>query len=245
MPKILVSITIVLIALAFIPPAMIAASRSNPSPNRPIHMVHDMDRQARPSTQQPSEIFVDGRASRPPVDGTIAREDVIGDDHRMFGRVDGAWAEALPDGIELNMDLLEHGRERFNIYCGLCHGRSGYGDGIINRRAAQLALTGENQSTWVPALSLHDETVIEQPVGQIFHTASYGIRNMAGYAAQISVEDRWAIASYVKALQRSQRASMNDVPQAMRDALVPVELPNPAAAAAADADGAETEGAEQ
>ena len=63
-----------------------------------------------------------------------------------------------------------------------------------------------NGTQWVAAKSLHDETTRIQPMGQIFNTATHGIRNMAGYGSQISVADRWAIAAYVKTLQFSQDA---------------------------------------
>jgi mono/diheme cytochrome c family protein len=90
----------------------------------------------------------------------------------------------------------------------------------VNRRALDLMANsnGPVQGTaWVAAKSLHDPTVREQPIGQIYNTIKNGVRNMAGYAAQIPVEDRWAIAAYVKALQFSQNASMQDVPPELRD----------------------------
>jgi len=76
-----------------------------------------------------------------------------------------------------------------------------------------------NGTSWVQAKSLHDPAVREYPVGQIFHVASNGIRNMAGYEAQIDLEDRWAIAAYVQALQLSQNATIQDVPPELRDKL--------------------------
>ncbi|HMO43359.1 MAG TPA: cytochrome c, partial [Phenylobacterium sp.] len=77
-----------------------------------------------------------------------------------------------------------------------------------------------NGTTWVQAKNLvHDETVVTQPIGQIYNTITHGIRNMAGYESQISVQDRWAIALYVKALQRSQNARESDVPADLRSRL--------------------------
>lgn len=77
-----------------------------------------------------------------------------------------------------------------------------------------------NDTQWVQAKNLvQDETVTVQPMGQIFHTITHGIRNMAGYASQVPVNDRWAIAAYVKALQRSQNARPDDVPADRRATL--------------------------
>jgi mono/diheme cytochrome c family protein len=111
--------------------------------------------------------------------------------------------------MKLDQATLERGQQRFNIYCSACHGYAGYGDGAVNQRAMELVsnVNGPvNGTQWVAAKSLHDETTRHQPMGQLFNTITHGIRNMAGYGAQISVADRWAIAAYVKALQFSQDA---------------------------------------
>jgi mono/diheme cytochrome c family protein len=102
---------------------------------------------------------------------------------------------------------MDRGQQRFNIYCAACHGRGGFGDGLIAQRAIQL-----QQPTWVPPTNIHTEYVTKQPIGKIFNTISNGIRKMPGYKEQISVEDRWAISLYVQALQREQTAKEADVP---------------------------------
>lgn len=224
MPKVLVSVTLIIIALAFIPPALIAAVRAKPSPNRPIDLIQDMEIQPKPKTQQPSDVFADGRASRPRMETTVARGDNVDNDHLYLGRVDGEWVETFPPDIDVDMDLLRYGRQRYEIYCGVCHGDAGYGDGVIHQRANQLMQLGTAGTSWIQPRSLHEQEVVDQPVGQIYHTIAFGIRNMAGYAAQVPVEDRWAIAAYVKALQRSQRADMDDVPPDRRDDLVPMRI---------------------
>jgi len=76
-----------------------------------------------------------------------------------------------------------------------------------------------NGTSWVQAKSLHDPVVREHQLGMLFSIVGNGIRNMAGYGTQIDVEDRWAIAAYVKALQLSQNASVQDVPPEIRDNL--------------------------
>ena len=115
--------------------------------------------------------------------------------------------------MAMDAATLERGQQRFNIYCSACHGYAGFGDGAVNKRAMELVAnaTGPvNGTQWVAAKSLHDETTRNQPMGQLFNTITHGIRNMAGYASQIPVEDRWAIAAYVKALQLSQDAAAAD-----------------------------------
>ena len=208
-PRILVYSLLVAGCLALIPPVVFARMRATPSPNRPIHIFWDMDFQPKFKTQVANPLFADGRAMRPPVAGTVARGEAYADSHTYEGVVDGQWATALPAGVAMDMATLERGQQRFNIYCSACHGYAGYGDGAVNQRAMELVsnVNGPvNGTQWVAAKSLHDETTRHQPMGQLFNTITHGIRNMAGYGAQISVDDRWAIAAYVKALQFSQDA---------------------------------------
>jgi mono/diheme cytochrome c family protein len=195
--------------IALIPPLVFARMRATPSPNRPIHIFWDMDFQPKFKAQAPNPLFADGRAMRPPVQGSVARGESYVDTHMFEGVVDGQWATALPTSMKLDQATLERGQQRFNIYCSACHGYAGYGDGAVNQRAMELVsnVNGPvNGTQWVAAKSLHDETTRHQPMGQLFNTITHGIRNMAGYGAQISVDDRWAIAAYVKALQFSQDA---------------------------------------
>jgi len=195
--------------LALIPPVVFARMRATPSPNRPIHIFWDMDFQPKFKTQVANPLFADGRAMRPPVAGTVARGEAYADSHMYEGVVDGQWAASLPAGMAMDAATLERGQQRFNIYCSACHGYAGFGDGAVNKRAMELVAnaTGPvNGTQWVAAKSLHDDTTRHQPMGQLFNTITHGIRNMAGYGAQIPTEDRWAIAAYVKALQLSQDA---------------------------------------
>lgn len=85
---------------------------------------------------------------------------------------------------------------------------------MISQRAEQLA-----EGTWTPPLSYHEETVLKRPAGHLYNTIANGIRNMAPYGDQISIQDRWRIVAYIRALQRSQRATLNDVPTEQREAL--------------------------
>ena len=208
-PRIIVYVLMIGGCIALIPPLVFARMRATPSPNRPIHIFWDMDFQPKFKAQAPNPLFADGRAMRPPVQGSVARGESYVDTHMYEGVVDGQWATALPTSMKLDQATLERGQQRFNIYCSACHGYAGYGDGAVNQRAMELVsnVNGPvNGTQWVAAKSLHDETTRNQPMGQLFNTITHGIRNMAGYGSQISVADRWAIAAYVKALQFSQDA---------------------------------------
>ena len=208
-PRIIVYVLMIGGCIALIPPLVFARMRATPSPNRPIHIFWDMDFQPKFKAQAPNPLFADGRAMRPPVQGSVARGESYVDTHMYEGVVDGQWATALPASMKLDQATLERGQQRFNIYCSACHGYAGYGDGAVNQRAMELVsnVNGPvNGTQWVAAKSLHDETTRHQPMGQLFNTVTHGIRNMAGYGAQISVADRWAIVAYVKALQFSQDA---------------------------------------
>jgi mono/diheme cytochrome c family protein len=122
------------------------------------------------------------------------------------------WVTEFP--VPVTRELMARGRQRFNIYCATCHGLVGDGNGIVSKRALAL-----EQGTWIPPLSLHAESVVIQPVGQLYHTITHGVRKMPGYGDQISVEDRWAVVLYIRALQRSRNASPADVPSELLDTL--------------------------
>jgi mono/diheme cytochrome c family protein len=103
--------------------------------------------------------------------------------------------------IPVTPELIRRGRERFEIYCAVCHGIDGSGNGLVAQRAREI-----NATTWVPPSSLHQSIIQQQPDGKIFTTITNGIRKMPGYSGQINVRDRWAIVAYVRALQLSRDA---------------------------------------
>ena len=181
--------------------------RGTPSKRPPIHLIPDMDDQPKFKPQSENDFFPDSAAMRPLVPGTLARgwlrDDVIfntGVDPRKDDFV-----QKSP--LEITLTGLQRGQERFNIYCSLCHSRLGDGKGIMLERG------------YPPPTSYHDDLIRNYPDGHIFDVITNGIRNMPGYGQQIPVEDRWEIVSYVRALQRSQHASLEDVPVEMRDQL--------------------------
>ena len=119
------------------------------------------------------------------------------------------WITEFP--LEVDASLISLGKTKFEIYCSVCHGYAGDGDGLVHRRAEQL-----QQGYWLPPTSVHDPRIQTQPIGNIFYTISNGKGKMAGYAAVLSPKERWAIVSYVRALQRSRNAKIEDVPVEMR-----------------------------
>ena len=119
--------------------------------------------------------------------------------------------------VKVSMDLLQRGRERYTIYCAACHGQGGYGDGAVALRAAEIQAANGDAAGWVAPKNYHSEDMRQQPVGKLYNTIANGVRSMPAYAKQISVLDRWAIVAYVKALQRSQAAKPEDIPEAEKD----------------------------
>lgn len=125
------------------------------------------------------------------------------------------WLKENP--LDVDAALIERGQTYFGIYCSVCHGMNGGGNGLVNRRAQKILA-----DTWVPPSVLYAETLYEDkyPDGKLFSTISYGIRKMPGYAGQIKAKDRWAIVAYVRALQQSQNASIDLVPEGQRETIL-------------------------
>jgi len=119
--------------------------------------------------------------------------------------------------LEIDQALLDRGQTYFGIYCSVCHGMNGGGNGLVNRRAQKILA-----STWIPPSKLNDPTLAQEVYadGKLFNTISNGIRKMPGYASQIKARDRWAIVAYVRALQRSQNASIEEIPESQREAIL-------------------------
>jgi mono/diheme cytochrome c family protein len=122
------------------------------------------------------------------------------------------WLATNP--LSINAEVLARGQQYFGIYCSACHGMNGSGNGLVSQRARKIL-----SPTWIPPASLHQDilTADKYPDGKLFNTISNGIRKMPGYASQIKARDRWAIVAYVRALQRSQNASIDSVPEEMRE----------------------------
>ncbi len=153
----------------------------------------------------PSAHFPDGASARLPPVHTVSRGAPALDDPVATGQKDGAWLTEIP--LPLTRVFLERGRDRFNIYCAACHGEDGFGRGIVVWRG--FPAPPSYQETWL----------IRAPVGHFFGVITHGIGRMYPLADRIEPRDRWAIVAYVRALQWSQHATLEDVPPAERQHL--------------------------
>jgi mono/diheme cytochrome c family protein len=125
------------------------------------------------------------------------------------------WIKEFPEGLVIDQKLMDLGRLKFNTSCSVCHGFAGDGDGLVSRRALQLA-----EGYWTPPTNLHESRVREQPVGKVFDTITHGRGKMGGYGPALTPKERWAIVLYIRALQRSRNASEGDLDERERAALV-------------------------
>ncbi len=165
----------------------------------------DMHDNPRYDPLEQSTFFPDGRSARVPPENTVARGQLRADEHLYAGKVNGQLATTFP--MPVNAPLLLRGQERYNVFCSPCHGRTGAGDGMVVRRGYRAPT------------SFHDERLRQAPPGYIFDVITHGFGAMPDYASQVPVADRWAIAAYMKALQLSQNATVDDVPAGRRGEL--------------------------
>jgi mono/diheme cytochrome c family protein len=189
-----------------------------------IEIFPDMVRQMKVRAQSELDFFADHRGARKPVDGTVpigydmplpndegVAVDAAGEmamhphlgfsegtDYYNTGKMGMNWGTGIP--LEVTPALMQRGQKRFNINCAVCHGPLAAGDGIVK----QYGL-----ATVVP---LQDDRIRNMADGEIFNTITHGKNTMMAYGPRITVQDRWAIISYLRALQRSQHASAADVP---------------------------------
>jgi hypothetical protein len=163
----------------------------------------DMHNQPKLIPQRGSEMFADHRGARPQVVNTVARGQLREDSYFYTGVIEGANGYREEQNLmpfPVTMEMLERGQERFNIYCTPCHSRVGNGLGAIVDRG------------YKPAANFHDQVRRAQPVSHYFYVMTHGYGAMPDYSAQLTPEDRWAVAAYIRALQLSQDATAQDVP---------------------------------
>jgi mono/diheme cytochrome c family protein len=165
----------------------------------------DMHNQPKYIPMRESAFFADTQSARPLVAGTVARGHLNDDPLLYTGKQGDADATVFP--FPVTDQVMARGRERFEIYCSPCHGRTGLGDGMIVRRGYRRPP------------SFADERLLQAPVGHFFDVITNGFGAMPDYAAQVPAADRWAIAAYIRALQLSARATVADVPAAERGRL--------------------------
>lgn len=165
----------------------------------------DMHDQPRYKPLGKSDFFDDQRASRPLVAGTVARGQLHEDAAFYQGKQGQAFVAAFP--LPVDAALVARGRQRFGIYCTPCHGQTGHGDGMVVKRGYRRPP------------SFHQDRLRREKPGYFFDVITNGFGSMPDYAAQIPPADRWAIVAYVRALQLSQYASLDDVPADKRKEL--------------------------
>ncbi len=167
----------------------------------------DMQNQPKMIPQRGSDFYADHRGARPQVVNTVARGQLQEDSYFYTGVIQGANGyreeqNTLP--FPVTMEVLERGQERFNVYCTPCHSRVGNGLGEIVDRG------------YKPAANLHDQVRRAQPLSHYFYVMTHGYGAMPDYREQLTPEDRWAVAAYIRALQLSQAASRSDVPSGVQ-----------------------------
>jgi mono/diheme cytochrome c family protein len=158
----------------------------------------DMHNQPKFVPQRGTTFFADGRSARPQVENTVGRDQLHENAYFYTGLQGGKEGDGLP--IALTETTLERGQERYNVYCAPCHSRVGNGNGMIVQRG------------YKPAGNFHTDRLRNAPLGHFFSVITNGYGAMPDYAAQLTPEDRWAVAAYVRALQLSQNATAADVP---------------------------------
>ena len=197
--------------------------RGQKTTNPPWEIFPDMVRQMKVRAQAPLEFFADGRGPRAPIDGTVpigyemprpqnsptgappgqelSHQRLafsVGTDYYDTGKMGDRWGTGIP--IQVTAQLIERGQQRFDITCAMCHGPTAAGNGITK------------QYGLATVVSLQDDRIRKMADGEIFNTITNGKNTMMAYGPNIVVADRWAIIAYLRALQRSQAGSINDVP---------------------------------
>ena len=198
----------------------------------PFEIFPDMNYQDKVKDQQPSAFFADGNSARLPIPGTVAMEMPAKNDYWATGKWDDThFGNGIPvheakDGgraLAIDAENMARGRERYTISCAVCHGAAGDGQGVVTK----FGLTG--------VASYQNDRLRQASDGDIFGTISNGKGQMLGYGYNITVDDRWRIVMYVRALQRSQNAPLADATPAEQANLDKTK--KPAAPAPAPASG--------
>lgn len=189
----------------------VAGCRGQVSEDPPIHIIPDMDWQDKYQPQGESAFFADGRAMRTPVQDTVARGALKDDDEFFRGTKDGKPVAVLPlEKVQAALQagslaqVMERGHARYNIYCAPCHDQTGSGNGLASAK--------QRPNGFKNVRNLWDDRVRGLTDGEIYQAISKGANTMPAYGHQIPEADRWAIVSWVRVLQRSQHATIEDVP---------------------------------
>lgn len=195
--------------------------RGDKSTRNPIYVFPDMDWQAKYLPQGQNEFFADGRNDRPVIPGTAGRgygwdiKEVFSPDYTdpvslnptlYSGKdADGQWHRGFP--IEVTDEVMHLGQQKFTIFCAVCHGAGGDGNGITKQFGMAATPT------------YHDDRLRGMAEGEIFNTITHGKNLMGAYGMKLRPEERWAVIAYVRALQLSHEVSIEDVPEQFKPEL--------------------------
>jgi hypothetical protein len=198
---------LLLLALAVVTVMGVFGKRGDYFKKPPLEIFPDMDRQAKLRPQTPNLTFANGRSSQEPVANTVARGDRYENNAVNTGRIPGTTNFVANIPLPVTEQFMARGHQRYEIYCTPCHGSLGDGKGVVQKFG------------YASVKSLHDKLVVAQPDGEIFNTITHGKATMYPYGSQISIEDRWAIIAYVRALQRGHLGLLDEVPAAQKAGL--------------------------
>jgi mono/diheme cytochrome c family protein len=196
----------------------LAGCREQSSEDPPVLLERNMYDQERYNPESYSQFFNDHRTMRTPVEGTVARDRYEDDPEIATGLLADKTGYVLTvpqtfvqrsGGME---KLLARGQERFNIYCAPCHGATGDGKGMVVCKRDKVTDPCQSRG-FAPLPTYSDPRLRQMPDGQVFATITHGVRSMPAYGPQVPVADRWAIVSYVRALQLSQMAQATPQPE--------------------------------
>ncbi len=187
--------------------AFLGACRGQTSGEPPVQLLQNIYFQSNFKPQKENRFFEDTRGNRPLEPGTVARGFLRDDPGYWEGRTpEGAYVLDMPSRVKLTRELVLHGKDRYEVFCTPCHGQSGLGNGTASKFGM------------LPPANFHLERFTQMPAGQIYESIHKGVRgNMPSYAHALEVDERWAVVSYVRALQRSKRARIDQVPEQIRE----------------------------
>ncbi len=196
--------------------------RGSKSKDQPLYVFPDMDWQAKYLPQGENKFFADGRNDRPMVPGTAGRgygnqlasvfsadyTDPVSENPPLYSGKDdeGEWMRGFP--VEVNDEFMLLGQQKYDIFCAVCHGASGDGNGVVKQYEGATLIA-----------SLLQERLMAMPEGEIFNTITHGKLNMGAYGMKLRPDERWAVVAYVRALQLASSASVDDVPEQFKSEL--------------------------
>lgn len=188
---------------------LLTSCRGDKSSEPPILLMRNMVDQSSYGPQSANQFYKDKLAARAPINGTVAEGEAETNKALFHGIEQNStmdkpvWITRFP--LILTTEFVKRGKDRFNIYCTPCHGYAGNSDGLATQAAGGT----------IRPTNLHDKEIIQKPVGKIFDAVTNGVNkwNMPGFSEQMSLQDRWAVVAYVRALQLSQNAVVKNIPK--------------------------------